>query len=603
MRLNRLEWRLPAAIAVLLLLVSGTLAFLTFGESRRAAVASARARLQHLVTLLGSSFESNANTVRQSGAQLARDPDVVAVLSGAAPAEPLRKKFASSLVSNSMTYGVELWNVAGDAVLVTAAESAPEVDPEWNAFPTWAKPDDVTISPIVSAKRGGAYAIASPVRANQQLLGYVVARRRVGSAAPVQNSARLVVELMGPESRILVGQPDTVWVEVLGKDGGPIGPVAPGPDGVYWAREGEARWLGVAEPIKGTGWHLRIEFPEHVVYAQSKEVLWNTIHIALIVAGLGAIGGWVISRRLIRPLRELTQAAASVAEGTEPARVAAKRADEIGELAAAFNTMAARVTEGRHNLEARVAERTQELARALAQLEEDAKQLSRSNRELESFSYTISHDLRAPLRSIDGFSDALLTDCADQLDEVGKGHLNRVRRAAKRMGQLIDDLLELSRVSRTELISSPVALDTLASRLVRDLRERDPDRQVDVKIQPAPPAQGDARLLALVLQNLFENAWKFTSRRADGCIEFGVSNEGPPVTYFVRDNGVGFDMAHSSKLFGIFQRLHSMDEFPGTGVGLAIVQRIIERHGGRVWVDAQPGAGATFFFTLEGGHA
>lgn len=603
MRLNRLEWRLPATIAVLLLLVSGTLAALTYSESRRSAVASAQARLQYLVTLLGSNFDSNAANVQQSGSLLAKETDVVAVLSAAAPAEPLRKRLAASLATNPLTYSVELWNVAGDAVLVATAESVPEVDPEWNGFPSWAKPDEVTISPIVSAKRGGAYAIASPVRASQLMLGYVVTRRRVGTAAPVQSSARLVLEMMGPESRILVGQPDTAWVDVLGKTSGPIGPMTAGPGGVYWAQDDGTRWLGVAQAIKNTPWHLRIEFPDRVVFAQSKEVLWNTIRIALLVAGLGAIGGWVISRRLIRPLQELTQAAARVADGTEPARVAAKRADEIGELAAAFNTMAARVVEGRHTLEQRVAERTEELARALAQLEEDAKQLSRSNRELEAFSYTISHDLRAPLRSIDGFSDALLTDYAEHLDETGKGHLNRVRRAAKRMGQLIDDLLELSRVSRTELISSPVALDGLAARLVRDLQEREPDRRVEVRIHATPPAQGDARLLALVLQNLFENAWKFTSRRPDGCIEFGVSTQGAPVTYFVRDNGVGFDMAHSAKLFGIFQRLHSMDEFPGTGVGLAIVQRIIERHGGRVWVDAQPGAGATFFFTLEAGHA
>jgi light-regulated signal transduction histidine kinase (bacteriophytochrome) len=171
------------------------------------------------------------------------------------------------------------------------------------------------------------------------------------------------------------------------------------------------------------------------------------------------------------------------------------------------------------------------------------------------------------------------------------------------MGQLIDDLLELARVSRVELVASPVALDALAARLVRDLRERDPRRAVDILIQAGTPAHGDSRLLALVLQNLFENAWKFTSRQANARIEFGVSSEGPPATYFVRDNGVGFDMAHSAKLFGIFQRLHSVDEFPGTGVGLAIVQRIVERHGGRIWVDARPDEGATFFFTLAAGNA
>ena len=601
MRLTRLEWRLPAAIAVLLLLVSGTLAALNYAESRRAAVVSARLRLRHLVSLLASNLEGNAANIQQSGASTAKDPSILAVLNGTADAEPLRAKLAGSLRSNPNTYGVEIWRASGQAVLVTAADGAPEVDPEWSGFPAWAKPDTVTISPIVAAKKGGAYAIATPVRVEGELLGYVVSRRRVGAVRG--DSGRLVVDLIGPESRVLVGQPDTVWVDLFGQHSGPIGPMTPDREGVYWAVDDGTRWLGATDAIESTPWHIRVEFPDRVVFAQSKDLLRNTILVALLVTGIGAVGGWVMSRRLIGPLRALTQAAAKVADGTEPARVPSTRDDEIGELAAAFNTMAERVAEGRHHLEARVAERTDELARALDQLGEDAKLLARSNRELEAFSYTISHDLRAPLRSIDGFSDALLTDYGGRLDETAKGYLTRVRRAAKRMGQLIDDLLELSRVSRVELISSPVALDELAARLVRDLRERDPRRAVDVVIQAGTPAQGDSRLLALVLQNLFENAWKFTSTRPNARIEFGVSSEGPPVTYFVRDNGVGFDMAHAGKLFGIFQRLHSIDEFPGTGVGLAIVQRIVERHGGRIWVDAKPDEGATFFFTLEAGDA
>ncbi|HUR20299.1 MAG TPA: ATP-binding protein [Vicinamibacterales bacterium] len=601
MRLNRLEWRLPAAIALLLLLVSGTLAGLSYAASRRAAVASAVTRLQHIVTQLTSNFELSVASVQQPGNALSSDARFVSVLNGTAEAEPLRAKLVASLKPGAQTYAYELWNPAREPLLIATADGSPEVDPEWVGFPSWAKPDAVTISPILAAKPGGVYAIVSPVIGDSQRLGYLVVRQRV---RPIRSdSGRLVVDLMGPESRVLVGQPDTVWVDLFADRPAPVGPIAPDPEGVYWASDGGSRWLGASKAVKGTPWHIRVEFPDRVVFAQSKDLLWNTIAIALLVTGLGAIGGWVMSRRLIGPLQELTQAAAKLADGTEPARVPLKRDDEIGELATAFNTMAERVTEGRHHLEARVAERTDELARALEQLEEDAKKLARSNRELEAFSYTISHDLRAPLRSIDGFSDALLTDYADRLDETGKGYLTRVRRAATRMGQLIDDLLELARVSRVELVSSPVALDILAARLVRDLREREPRRAVDILIQAGPPAQGDSRLLALVLQNLFENAWKFTSKRTDARIEFGVSSDGPPPTYFVRDNGVGFDMAHSTKLFGIFQRLHSVDEFPGTGVGLAIVQRIVERHGGRIWVEASPDQGATFFFTLEAGNA
>ena len=601
MRLGRLQWRLPAAFAVLLLLVSGALAGLTYVESRRAALASAVVRLTHIATQLTSNFENIISALRQPGSALSTDARFVSVLKGTAPAEELRAKLAASMKRGGQSYAYELWNTAREPVLTAVADGAPEVDPEWAGLPSGATPGAVMISPVVAAKPGGVYAVVSPVLSEGQQIGYVVIRQRV---RPVRSdSARLVVDLMGPESRVLLGQPDTIWVDLFAEKPGPVGPIARDPEGVYWASENGVRWLGATKAIEGTPWHLRVEFPEHVVFAQSKDLLWNTIGIAFLVTALGTIGGWLMSRRLIGPLQELTHAATKVADGASPTRVPVQRADEIGELAIAFNTMAERVAEGRHHLEARVAERTDELARALEQKEEDAKQLARSNRELEAFSYTISHDLRAPLRSIDGFSDALLTDYADRLDETGKGYLTRVRRAATRMGQLIDDLLELARVSRVELVASPVALDTLAARLVRDLRERDPRRAVDVLIQAGTPAHGDSRLLALVLQNLFENAWKFTSRRANARIEFGMEGEGPPVTYFVRDNGVGFDMAHASKLFGIFQRLHSIDEFPGTGVGLAIVQRIIERHGGRIWATAKPDEGATFFFTLGAGDA
>jgi signal transduction histidine kinase len=600
-RLTRLEWRLPAAIAGLLLLVSATLTALTYTESRRSAVSSASVRLKHLVSLITGNLESSAQALRQSGATLGNEARFIAALHGKEDVDALRELVSKSLQPGAQNYGIELWKADGNAVFTTAVDDAPEVDPEWMGFPEWANPESLTISPIVAAKKGGVYAIARPLREEDQLLGYVVIRRRLRPSRG--DSGRLVADLMGPESRVLVGQPDTVWVDLYGGSSGPIGPVAADANGVYWASGEGQRWLGATEPVEGTVWHLRIEFPESVVYAQPKWLLQSTINLALIVTTMGTVVGWVMSRRLIRPLRALTSAAATVAEGTAPPHVPLKRHDEIGELATAFNTMAERVAEGRRLLESRVAERTDELARALAQVEQDAKLLARSNRELEAFSYTISHDLRAPLRSIDGFSDALVTDYGDRLDDTAKNYLTRVRRAAKRMGQLIDDLLELSRVSRVELVTSPVALDTLAARLVRDLRERDPKRSVEVVIQPGIQAHGDPRLIGLVLQNLFENAWKFTSRQPRARIEFGVQDAGPPATFFIRDNGVGFDMAHAGKLFGIFQRLHSLDEFPGTGVGLAIVQRVLERHGGRIWVDAKPGEGATFFFTAEAAHA
>jgi len=237
------------------------------------------------------------------------------------------------------------------------------------------------------------------------------------------------------------------------------------------------------------------------------------------------------------------------------------------------------------NLEQRVVERT--------------AQLQTANRELESFSYSVSHDLRTPLRSIDGFSQALLEDSVGKLDEESQDHLHRIRAATQRMGQLIDDLLGLARMNRVEMRREKVDLSTVAREVVEELRTIGPEREVDVVIADGLFAEADPSLLRIVLTNLLGNAWKFTGDRPHGQIEFGYSSEKEKAGYFVRDNGVGFDMTYATKLFGAFQRLHSSNDFPGTGIGLATVQRIVHRHGGRVWAEADAGKGATFHFSLS----
>ena len=246
----------------------------------------------------------------------------------------------------------------------------------------------------------------------------------------------------------------------------------------------------------------------------------------------------------------------------------------------------------RQQAEQRAQELNQELQQAIVELKA-------VNKELEAFSYSVSHDLRAPLRSIDGFSQALLEDCLDQLDSTGQDYLHRIRSATQRMGQLIDDLLTLSRVTRSEMSRESVALSRLASRICTDLQMAHPDRQVEFAVQPGLVVQGDPRLLEVLLDNLLNNAWKFTSRQLQAKIEFGaIAQENGIPAFFVRDDGVGFDMVYADKLFRPFQRLHGMNEFFGNGIGLATVQRIVHRHGGRVWAEGALTRGATFYFTL-----
>lgn len=235
-------------------------------------------------------------------------------------------------------------------------------------------------------------------------------------------------------------------------------------------------------------------------------------------------------------------------------------------------------------LERRVVERTAELEIA--------------NRELEAFSYSVSHDLRAPLRSIDGFSSLLIERGRATLDDDSKGHLRRIRAAAQRMGTLIDDLLDLSRVTRSEIHRREVDLTGLAGTILANFAAEAPGRAVEVRIGPALKAHADEGLMRVLLENLLGNAWKFTGNRADARIEFGRAMHDGQEAFFVRDNGAGFDMAYSKRLFGAFERLHAQTEFEGTGIGLATAQRIVHRHGGRIWAEGGIGRGATFFFVI-----
>jgi PAS domain S-box-containing protein len=230
---------------------------------------------------------------------------------------------------------------------------------------------------------------------------------------------------------------------------------------------------------------------------------------------------------------------------------------------------------------------------------ERTAQLETTNKELEAFSYSVSHDLRAPLRGIDGWSQALAEDYADKLDKQGRQYLDRVRSETQRMGHLIDDMLKLSRLTRAEMVKEHLNLSALVQTIVERIKQNEPQRQVVFNIQAGLTAEGDLHLMEVVLANLLENALKFTSKRADALIDFGQTESQGQRVFFVRDNGAGFDMAYSQKLFGAFQRMHKVSEFPGTGVGLATVQRVIHRHGGRVWAEAEVGRGATFYFTLE----
>ncbi len=379
-------------------------------------------------------------------------------------------------------------------------------------------------------------------------------------------------------------------------------------------RDGRQRLIAFApsEPV-GRGRLLAVASLDE---AQITAVIWErarrefAVLGVVLVAGLAG-AGWLGRRMIARPAAALESVANRLASGRLEARVdegITAQGDEFGHIATALNLMAQHLQARQRDLETELEKSRQaqalldEANRTLEQRVAQATEgLRQSNRELEAFSYSVSHDLRAPLAAVGGFARAMEDRLPPDADPKLRHYLARILAGARQMEELIQGLLQLARLAREPMAAEPVNLSAMARETLEWLQAQDPDRQVEVRVEPGLVAQGDARMLRTVFQNLLGNAWKFTQPREAPVVQFGSEpgTDGP--VFFVRDNGVGFDMAHAARLFTPFQRLHASADFPGTGIGLATVQRVVERHGGRIWVRAAQGEGCTVFFTLPAG--
>jgi signal transduction histidine kinase len=581
-RSSSLRWRLPLLILALLASIGGAFAWTAHREMRHALRLAGDDRVHDAATkladLLAQSAAARVAESRRLAADAAirrfvltgEDPDAaVLVLRTAGQRNPQAKVWLR------VSGGTEPLHRTIDNVTIDRAPRAsdPPAPPADGVGPLRLSNGHVTytttavIAPAPGQPAGGA--------------GVLSIERPLSSSA----GATFIERLIGSGAALKFGNATgDLWTDLSAPVPSPPRPPA-GAAAISFTDAAGRRRLGTAVPIGATPWQAWVDFSEASLMQPADMLLrrmwpWTA---GLILLGVLAI--WILSVRITAPLEQVADAADAIASGDYSRRVTVSGRDEIGRLGSAFNVMAARLAESRDALEARVEARTQEL--------------SASNRELEAFSYSVSHDLRAPLRSIDGFSQALLEDCGDRLEPEGQAHLRRIRAAAQHMGRLIDDLLKLARVSRADLRVETVDLSAMAQATMAALTDAHGDRTVDWHVHPGLEATGDARLLQVMLTNLLENAWKFTGKTAEARIEFGARGANGTREYYVKDNGAGFDPTYAAKLFGAFQRLHHPGDFPGTGIGLATVQRIVTRHGGRVTAEGAVGSGATFAFTLR----
>ncbi|MGE3277808.1 MAG: ATP-binding protein [Vicinamibacterales bacterium] len=584
--------KLPVTTGVLLLAAFAVLSLVLHSEMRQTLVRVSGDRLSHAAEQLSGLLAVSARQRMDLLEALADSSEIREQLSaGRGPSPGATTALERYAASPGQSLGVEIWSATGERLVAAGAPFAPPSPAQQAAIlqAVAATPGTAQFSPLWLEDDGVGYAVGVAVVTTGEIRSYVVERRRLANQ---EQAVELLTGFIGTRASILVGNGDrTVWTDLAAPVDGPPARVDLAAPVLEYTRGAEGAVFAAARPVAGTPWVAAVEISRDDVLAPADRLLARAAAIGSVLALATVLMGWVLSRRITTPLIDLAGAAGAVAEGRDPPPVLIRGHDELARLGEAFNTMAARVIAGRHEYE--------NLVRDLeSRVEQRTAALQETNREIESFSYSVSHDLRAPLRAIAGFAQILDEDARDKLDEDSRRTLDVIIRNTRQMGLLIDDLLAFSRLGRQALAPTTVDMVALAGDVAEQVRGGETGRVIDIDIGPLPQAEGDPALLRQVYVNLLQNAVKFTRPRDRAHVEVGTVDQGAVPTYYVRDNGVGFDMQYADKLFGVFQRLHRAQDFDGTGVGLAIVQRVISRHGGRVWAESAPDAGATFYFTL-----
>ena len=577
--------RLSLLICTLLLSTIAIYGFANYYSLKKATLAIGKQRLVAITNQISSMLGTSADFLVKTANNTAAQPAVVKCLNSGGKefrnetiaaldklhrdstwvsAELLDGNFTPLLYSSKTTYKINL-NVK-NVVDFTKAD-----------------PGSSKVGKIYRLGDSMYYPIVSTVLQKKQIIGYIVCWQLLHAS---QQAVTSLSKLVGTEASFyLLNTDESLRTDMIN----PVAnlPVGIGRVGSIFEYSGPAgTMIANTQNIPGTYWIIMVEFSENNVLNGINSFLNWIIIVGIVLTAIGIFSAGIVSGNITKPLNQLSVAATAIAEGNYSATVPVdiQRNDEIKHLADVFNIMRAQVEQMHNNLERTVLERT--------------AQLENVNKELEAFSYSVSHDLRTPLRAIIGYSVMFKEDYESDLDDEAKRILRNIIINAKMMGQLIDDLLSFSRLGKKELSVSNVDMQQLTETVVADLLQHEAENKYKIKIGHLPSIDADRGMIKQVLVNLVGNAIKYSSKKAEPLIEIGAAENESTITYYIKDNGAGFDMAYAGKLFGVFQRLHSQEEFEGTGVGLALVKRIIDKHKGEVYAKGEENAGAVFYFSL-----
>jgi len=579
--------QLPLLICLLLLTLITLFGTISYIGIRRASMEAGQERLKSLAGQLSSLFQQSTHSMavatqeianrEEIGRWLATDPEHRP--SSAGPSEELHR-----LIPDTLNALVELQDAQGKRLLYAGRDKIAKAT-RFDAAKEMAarKPDTNFVGKIYLVNDSMYYPVIATVMKNRKPAGYLL-RWRSFQATP--KAVEQLSLLMGGKAALTFGDVDgTLWTNmvkplpkppfdslVLGK---PLSFTQAGGDPV----------IAMAAPIRGTQWIILVELSQKLIFDAANRFLYLIIIIGAVLLLTGIIAAWLISRNITRPLDRLILATASLAGGDYSSLVQVGRQNELGKLAASFNSMAIQVRHSHDELEKKVKARTAEL--------------EASNKELEAFSYSVSHDLRAPLRAISGYAIMLKEDYDASFDKEAKRITGNIISNVKMMGRLIDDLIAFSRLGKREIIGRAIDMKALVESCREELLHSWPGEKPPITVGSLPGCRGDEDLIKQVWLNLIGNALKYSSKNPDAHIEIGSTGDNGNTVYFVRDNGAGFNMQYADKLFKVFQRLHSQDEFEGTGVGLALVKRIIDKHRGEVRAESALGKGAVFYFSVQ----